>query len=52
MKTIQDFNVKNKRVLVRCDFNVPLDDQGNILDDFRIRQTVPTIKYFLNKKDL
>jgi len=50
MKTIQDFDVKNKRVLVRCDFNVPLDDQGNILDDFKIRQTIPTIKYLLKKK--
>lgn len=50
MKTIRDFNVKNKRVLVRCDFNVPLDEQGNILDDFRIRQTIPTIKYLLKEK--
>lgn len=50
MKTVRDFNVKNKRVLVRCDFNVPLDEQGNILNDFRIRQTVPTIKYLLKKK--
>lgn len=50
MKTISDFKVEKKRVLVRCDFNVPLDDQGNILDDFKIRQTVPTIKYLLKKK--
>jgi phosphoglycerate kinase len=32
---------------VRCDFNVPLDEKGNILDDFRIRQTLPTIKYLI-----
>ncbi|MBU4204707.1 phosphoglycerate kinase [Patescibacteria group bacterium] len=50
MKTVRDFNVKNKRVLVRCDFNVPLDEQGNILNDFRIRQTIPTIKYLLKEK--
>ena len=50
MKTVRDFNVKNKRVLVRCDFNVPLDEQGNILDDFRIRRTIPTIKYLLKEK--
>lgn len=50
MKTLRDFKVSRKRVLVRCDFNVPLDDQGNILDDFKIRQTIPTIKYLLKKK--
>ncbi len=45
MKTVKDFNVKNKRVLVRCDFNVPVNDNGNITDDFRIKQTLPTIRY-------
>jgi len=49
MKTLRDFDVKNKRVLVRCDFNVPLDDQGNILDGFRIKQTLPTINYLIEK---
>jgi len=49
MKTLKDFNFKGKRVLVRCDFNVPLDDKGNILDDFRIRETIPTIEYLTKK---
>ena len=49
MKTLKDFNFKGKRVLVRCDFNVPLDEKGNILDDFRIRATIPTIEYLVKK---
>ena len=47
MKFLKDFDVKGKKVLVRCDFNVPLDDKGNITDDFRIKQTLPTIKYLI-----
>ena len=49
MKFIEDFNVKGKRVLVRCDFNVPLDEKGNILDDFRIEKAIPTIEYLIKK---
>ncbi len=49
MKILKDFDVKNKRVLVRCDFNVPLDDKGNILDDFRIKETIPTIEYLVRQ---
>jgi len=49
-KTLKDFSVTNKRVLVRCDFNVPLDKKGNILDDFRIKKTLPTIKYLIEQK--
>lgn len=50
MKTLRDFDVKNKRVLLRCDFNVPLDSKGNILDDFRIQKTIPTIEYLIRKR--
>jgi len=50
MKTLKDFSVVDKRVLVRCDFNVPIDEKGNILDDFRIKKTLPTIKYLIENK--
>ena len=49
MRTLKNFEVKDKRVLVRCDFNVLLDNEGNILDDFRIKQTLPTIEYLIEK---
>jgi len=49
IKTLKDIEVKNKRVLVRCDFNVPLDEKGEITDDFRIQQTIPTIGYLIKK---
>ncbi len=49
MKTIRDFDVENKRVIVRCDFNVPLGEEG-ILDDFRIKKTLPTIQYLSKHK--
>ena len=67
LRTLKDFSFGNKRVLVRCDFNVPLDEEGNIakktlssslssfppepkiLDDFRIKQTLPTIEYLIGK---
>jgi len=49
MKTLKDFNFKNKRVLVRCDFNVPLDNKGNILDDFRIKQSIATVEYLIKR---
>ncbi len=50
MKTIKDFNITGKRVLIRCDFNVPTDDYGNILDDFRIQKTLPTLQYAISQK--
>ncbi len=47
-KTIEKVDLKNKRVFIRADFNVPLDDNGNITDDGRIRSTLPTINYALD----
>ena len=46
--TIRDIDVDNKKVLVRCDFNVPLDDNKNITDVTRIKGALPTIEYLLD----
>ncbi|MCS6858959.1 MAG: phosphoglycerate kinase [Abditibacteriales bacterium] len=48
-KTIQDVDVTGKRVFVRVDYNVPQDESGNITDDARIRETLPTLRYLLER---
>lgn len=47
-KTIRDIDVKGKKVFVRADFNVPMDEHQNITNDTRIRATVPTIRHLLD----
>ena len=49
-QTIKDIDVTGKTVLVRADYNVPLSSTGKITDDYRIKQSLPTIKYLLEKK--
>ena len=46
-KTVKDVDVNGKRVLVRCDFNVPLDENKNITNENRIIGALPTIKYLI-----
>ena len=49
-KTVEDIDVAGKRVLVRCDFNVPFDAEGNITDPKRINEAMKTIKYLIDHK--
>ena len=47
--TINEFNFAGKKAIVRVDFNVPLDGNGNITDDTRIRGALPTLKHILEQ---
>ena len=49
MRSIRDVDLKDKRVLMRVDFNVPMDDNGSIIDDARIKAAIPTIEYILGQ---
>ncbi len=48
-KTIRDIDLRGKRVLLRVDYNVPLDSAGKITDDYRIKKSLPTLKYLLEQ---
>lgn len=48
-KTLKDYDYKGKKVLVRCDFNVPMDGEQNITDDIRITSSLPTINYLIEQ---
>ena len=48
-KTVEDIDLKGKKVIMRADFNVPLNDAGEITDDTRIEAALPTIKYILGQ---
>ncbi len=50
MKSIHDIHLKAKRILLRADFNVPMDDDNQITDDIRIRMVLPTIRYILQEQ--
>lgn len=50
LKTLKQINVENKKILLRVDFNISFDVNGKIIDDIRMRYSLPTIRYLLEKK--
>ena len=50
--TVKHLNIKGKKVLLRVDFNVPLDDEQHITNDTRIRKSLPTIEYILKQNGI
>lgn len=49
MKNLKEIDFNEKTALIRCDFNVPIDEKGEILDDFRIRESISTIREVINQ---
>ena len=49
MKFLNSAKIKDNRVLLRLDLNVPLDEKGNITDDSRIKKSLPTLQYIIKK---
>jgi 3-phosphoglycerate kinase len=48
-KTVRDIDLNGKKVLLRADYNVPLNDKGEITDDYRVKQSLPTVQYLLGQ---
>src|SRR4030066_1435214 len=48
-KTVEDIDVRNKKVIVRVDYNVPLDENVNVTDNTRIKLSLPTLNYLLER---
>ena len=49
MNSVTDVDFKNKTVFIRCDFNCPMNNEGLIIDEFRIKSSIPTLEFIINK---